>query len=166
MDRTDKKEFWAILGRLRASYPQRVPPDEWKVTLRRYYEDLGRFPPETLIPACDRAMLAHPDWFPTLPQILDCCRREPIARSKRLAEGEPWADNEATAKVQAIMADLAKNFTMEGESNGSNAEKDPCERRVEQPGDTAPHEGSESSGSSTGGEGEDRGGDAEENGGE
>lgn len=110
---TDKHTFWRILGKLRACYPQRTSPNEWKVILRRYYEILGRYSPDVLGKACDRAWRVSPDFFPALGQLDELCRAvmPRATMDKQLTQGQPW-ESRMPDEIRDMIANLAEQKAM------------------------------------------------------
>lgn len=86
---TTKKDFLAVMTRLRACYARAVPEDIWIATVSRYYDGLAHYSLDVLVEATDEAWRRHTTYFPTLGQLNDIAAG---VRSKQRATMErPYA---------------------------------------------------------------------------
>jgi hypothetical protein len=111
-NRTTDTVIAALLGTLRACYPQRIPDNEWLVTVRRYKQEIDRFSSAAIKIACSDAWKRYPQWFPTLGQLVELCEAAQkttdsicqTPRDRRL-EDHPW-DNNAAGRLREILENL------------------------------------------------------------
>lgn len=100
----------AILAKLRACYPGGLSdPDVWKATLARYYEALGKYSPDVLAAAADKAWRESPKFFPTLGQLAEIAEAEEKARRPRAKLlDEPQGDHEqGKQRIREIINSLS-----------------------------------------------------------
>lgn len=67
-----KKEFVGLMARLRSCYQNSITDKEmWVMSMRTYYDALSRLDPDRVRAAFAAAPYRHPQWMPSLGQLLE-----------------------------------------------------------------------------------------------
>ena len=111
--KTDRKQFLALMVRLRACYPHPIDREQWVAMVARYFDDLAHYRPEDLALAFQKAPEFHVRGFPSLGELLAIVkpirqRSDALGAERQISQGEvtdeDFAENQE--RIRELIANL------------------------------------------------------------